>query len=513
MGIGPAEVCNPPPEMSSRAMGMRPVLSLDVEEVISPPSPPPCDIDEPPTPPPTPPATPPAQRVTTILKTDDSVSAFRCVPAAPSAPATPVTNFRPTPAITVAQPTSMEPCESALPSGPLPVAALAALGDAYETMASSNQVFTGSEQSTMPIPAAALAAMPMMASTEPVTQQHVEPQMTVAVPSSSVPNKTLSDQVVTPWYPNGRSYYSIRLRDEMEDFTTYISLSHEERSKRNALRTSVQAIVGDMGWGDATVKVYGSFAYGLAIPKSAVDLVCENCGTTVDLNSVSAALTARGLNVTSAIACGGDGGLGGFVQAEAYGVEANISFVPGESLARRTVSLARTWLQEFPAAVPVAMTLRAVLSQSRCDVPRTGGLSAYAILAMVIHVCRTIPAEKMEPGHLLYTFLLMFSQKWDFENCAVDATSEVPIERPVAGIDQVYVCDPLDPNNNIAAGCTRLVQIKAQFKYCLSALGKWDPTAYAHGYKGRTPLSSVISHRWTNQQRPHLVPSSMPRVN
>lgn len=439
-------------------------------------------------------------------------------------------------ALSVSAISDISPAYSALSTmsgacGPVPAAALAALGPMSGV---------GGQPPPMTMPAAAYAAMPMTTRRDdghssdqssestssfqdsqtntsvtsgssfppgylqqyPVAAQAaLGPRAVVAVPTP----QQKADVVFTPWFPDGVSYRTIRLAHEMDAFAAFMPLTPEERAKRNSVRTSVQAIVTAMGWGDATVKVYGSFAYGLAIPLSALDLVCENCGPLVDIHKVRTVLSAQGLDIKSAISCGGDGVLGGFAQVEAFGVEANISFIPGESLARRTVTLARGWLSEFPAARPVALMLRAVLSQSRCDSPRTGGLSAYAVLAMVIHICQTMPSP-IDTEKLLYTFLLMYSEKFDYKNCAIDAKSPVAVARPVGTNvdDQIYVLDPLDATNNIAAGCTRITQIRAQFKYCLSALGKWDPSAYTHGYKGRTPLSAVISHRWVNKQRPHL---------
>eukprot|EP01062_Namystynia_karyoxenos_P051805 TRINITY_DN4088_c0_g1_i1.p1 TRINITY_DN4088_c0_g1~~TRINITY_DN4088_c0_g1_i1.p1 ORF type:complete len:441 (+),score=77.33 TRINITY_DN4088_c0_g1_i1:109-1431(+) len=309
--------------------------------------------------------------------------------------------------------------------------------------------------------------------------------------NSSFPSR---DVVYTPWLPSGVGHFAVRLPQEMDVFHQFVCLTQEEKARRHLLRTAVQEAVASV-WRDATVKVYGSFATGLSTPLSALDLVCEDCADLRKLSSVAETLRENGVSVILHSDC--------FLRVESGGVTANISFVTSGSLARNSVALVRSWLAEFPPLAPAALVVRAVLSQARLDNPSTGGISAYALLAMAMHACRAAPSPPTGPDQALFAFLLLFGEKFDYAATAVDSSASQPVPRlPQHAADPVVVLDPLDHGNNLAAGCTRMPQIRSQLRYCLMALAKWDSNAGTRrGYKGRTPLSAVISHQWASQLR------------
>eukprot|EP01059_Diplonema_ambulator_P034158 TRINITY_DN750_c0_g1_i1.p1 TRINITY_DN750_c0_g1~~TRINITY_DN750_c0_g1_i1.p1 ORF type:complete len:364 (+),score=109.53 TRINITY_DN750_c0_g1_i1:37-1092(+) len=308
-----------------------------------------------------------------------------------------------------------------------------------------------------------------------------------------------NDLVYTPWYPEGVSHQSVRLNSELEVYTKHILLSKEERNKRNALRSMVQD-VAMMLWCSATVKAYGSFACNISMPCSSLDLVCENCGSIdkVTQQEVVDSFVNKGFTVKGCAPSPSGVGVC-YINLEGQGVDINLSFAEGGSSARQTVQMVRRWLQEFPVAVHVVIALRSILSQAKYDKPATGGLSSYCLLCMVIHTCRATP-QPHSADSLLFAFLHMFGQKFDFATQSIHPNESVPV--PKAHAAALSIIDPFDGSNNLAACCTKVQQIRAQFLYCLMALSKWDTNAGTRrGYKGRTPVSAVISHRWVTTYR------------
>eukprot|EP01064_Diplonema_japonicum_P005603 TRINITY_DN1372_c0_g1_i3.p1 TRINITY_DN1372_c0_g1~~TRINITY_DN1372_c0_g1_i3.p1 ORF type:complete len:351 (+),score=84.47 TRINITY_DN1372_c0_g1_i3:45-1097(+) len=308
-----------------------------------------------------------------------------------------------------------------------------------------------------------------------------------------------TDLVYTPWYPEGVSHQSVRLNSELEVYTKHILLTREERSKRNMLRSMVQD-VAMMLWCGATVKAYGSFACNISMPCSALDLVCENCG---DINKVAqedvvTSFVNKGFTVKGCVPSPSGVGVS-YIHLECQGVNINLSFSEGGSLARQSVQMVRKWLAEFPVAANVVIALRSMLSQAKYDQPGVGGLSSYCLLCMVIHTCRATP-QPHSADTLLFAFLHLFGQKFDYATHSINPNLATPV--PKADASPLSVTDPFDESNNLAACCTKVPQIRAQFLYCLMALAKWDTNAGTRrGYKGRTPVSSVISHRWVTAFR------------
>lgn len=309
--------------------------------------------------------------------------------------------------------------------------------------------------------------------------------------------------VLTPWYPGGLPKSGIQLSDEVRDFACFVSLTAQEEAVRHGIVARIKRWVNGI-WSDASVYPYGSFACGMSLPTSAVDIMADGCGTLTALTQQLAGL-GPDLKVCNFITSqSGQSALpAAFLQVEGPGgVTANVSFVSGQSQAQHAVQLCKQWIGEFPAAAHVAAVIRHILAQVKSADVRTGGLSSYCILLMAVHSCRRV-VEPTDAGAVLIGFLQEFGQDLRYETEAVSPMSAAPIPK-AHGQDQVAVVDPLDPSNNLASGCTRLQPIRAQFQYCLMALKRWEEAKGSaagsqgrttRGYKGRTPLSALISHQ------------------
>eukprot|EP01062_Namystynia_karyoxenos_P014167 TRINITY_DN15104_c1_g1_i1.p1 TRINITY_DN15104_c1_g1~~TRINITY_DN15104_c1_g1_i1.p1 ORF type:complete len:380 (+),score=92.72 TRINITY_DN15104_c1_g1_i1:78-1217(+) len=305
--------------------------------------------------------------------------------------------------------------------------------------------------------------------------------------------KTASGQtiVTTPWYPQGVLKDEIVLGAEVVALNRLLSLTDDERTVRNVCRSSVQEVVRQF-WPDVTVKVYGSFAYDLSLPASALDLVCEGCA---DL----AAHFPRLLDTLRRVRFTVEGSFASGSEAFARihspcGVTANVSFVPAKSLARQSVSLVRRLLSQFPAASAVFSAVRLILVQSKCNDPRNGGIASYALLLMVFHAAQSC-ADPADPGGLLLHFFRTFAAAAKQPDM-VSATGGCRIDPKTAeGLKPgaLWVEDPLDPANNVAQGCVRLPQIRSIFQTSAMTLDKWFAEKWA-GYRGRTPLSSILAY-------------------
>eukprot|EP01059_Diplonema_ambulator_P005940 TRINITY_DN1570_c0_g1_i1.p1 TRINITY_DN1570_c0_g1~~TRINITY_DN1570_c0_g1_i1.p1 ORF type:complete len:375 (+),score=27.29 TRINITY_DN1570_c0_g1_i1:346-1470(+) len=244
----------------------------------------------------------------------------------------------------------------------------------------------------------------------------------------------------------------------------------------------------------AKVQVYGSFAYGTCSPTSAIDIRCEKC---YEINSLlpkySGSLKNQGFRVVNTMS---NSETSGFLQIEhlELKITANIVLTSPGSETDTFTNMIKDMLAEHPEAVHVHAVLRHVLSQVRCGDVSTGGLPSIALLLMVVRACKAV-APSRDNGDILHWFLQEYGADFDYQNCCIAATSVRPLPKPSA-VDPIFIADPTDPSNNLAANCTKITQIKSQFLYCQMALLKWTPGQSGRkGYKGRTPLSTLISHQ------------------
>lgn len=315
-----------------------------------------------------------------------------------------------------------------------------------------------------------------------------------AMSSESSPEKSTrtkkpsSSTIVTPWFVQGVPKDQVRLADEVKRLHNLLRLNTQERERRKYVRSAVQEIV-QRHWGGATVKVYGSFAYDCSLPDSAIDLVVECCGEREGFDKVVAEFAEARMTVECHYN-GTDADSQAFVRVRGEnGVVANVSFVSGKSPVRQGVALLRKLVSEYTAVPAVFATARLVLQQVRCMDVVTGGLSSYSVLLLVLHAARR-SANPSDPGQLLVDFFSLFGSSagsWKVSAMSSEvqlleesSRQEHVVEDPVSGADT-------------AADCRRWPQIRSVLSHCGQVLGRWQEPR-AGGYRGRTPLSSILAY-------------------
>eukprot|EP00756_Hemistasia_phaeocysticola_P019864 Hpha_TRINITY_DN15687_c1_g1::TRINITY_DN15687_c1_g1_i1::g.99061::m.99061/K03514/PAPD5_7, TRF4; non-canonical poly(A) RNA polymerase PAPD5/7 len=298
--------------------------------------------------------------------------------------------------------------------------------------------------------------------------------------------------VCTPWLPNGVEKSTIELGAEMLAFAKLMRLTPSERQRREQLCVSLTA-AAQQQWPSSSISTYGSFAVGLSAPFSAVDICVERCGPIRGTAEICRAFSAFGL-IKSVLSESEDGG---FCQVEVNGVLANVSLHRGVGTlaAAESVNIVRSWVVGCTALAPVHCLLRQVLSQTGNLDVCSGGISSHALLAMVVAIAAT-RTDTEDPAGLMMDFCSVFGTTFDFAANSVSTDGTTPPKAHPG--EQLSVLDPLDSGNNLAQGCTRLFQIRVQLQHCHATLLRWEGGAAAKGrkgYKGRTPLSGIISHQ------------------
>ena len=146
----------------------------------------------------------------------------------------------------------------------------------------------------------------------------------------------------------------VSLGEEVERFGQFMSLTNAERAERNMLKSTLQDLAHRV-WPSSNAKVYGSFAYGLSLPSSDIDMVIEDCNPPpVETFPAFVALCAEnGFQIVGEIS-------GNFLKVKngTSNLTSNITFTPSKSPVRSSVSTIKEFLQRYPASSAVIMVVR-----------------------------------------------------------------------------------------------------------------------------------------------------------
>eukprot|EP01065_Artemidia_motanka_P039816 TRINITY_DN4910_c0_g1_i1.p1 TRINITY_DN4910_c0_g1~~TRINITY_DN4910_c0_g1_i1.p1 ORF type:complete len:456 (+),score=126.81 TRINITY_DN4910_c0_g1_i1:123-1370(+) len=303
--------------------------------------------------------------------------------------------------------------------------------------------------------------------------------------------RTLNGQTVvtTPWFPDGAIKEQVTLSSEVVALAKLLSLNLKERAARNTMRSHFQE-AAQKRWPDATVKVYGSFAYDCSLPDSALDLVCENC---VDLQNFKSCIQGIAeechVKIEHLYEQQVEGERHAFAKLNGgeCNVVVNVTFVENRSPARQAVQAVRKLLSQFPAARDVFSCVRQVLRQSGVADAADGGLAPYAVLLMVFHAAQRSGAPH-DPGQLLVDFFTLYSAA---------STGMIDARRrdcaPKQGKRSMLWVSDIAGDGNVADGCIKAPQVHTVCAYCASTLAKWSSEQW-DGYRGRSPLSSILAY-------------------
>ena len=311
-----------------------------------------------------------------------------------------------------------------------------------------------------------------------------------------------------------------RLSGEVEVICQEISIANHRRgpSRLWAIQQVTESL--QTVWPRARTKVFGSYATGLSLPSSDIDLlVClptvrnlepiEEAGileghksieessrhqlwlreaaraianqswlvpdslktiegTKIPIITMRVRAPTSGLRQTPE----GDGGEeSGYTE-----IPMDISFEAEDNQGLETVSLVRQLVARFPMLTPLTLFLKQLLHSHHLDRAYTGGLSPYCLLLLVTrflqHPRNQAEAERPQRaslGQLLLDFLHFFGHVFDPRTMIISTELYKVGEMHSGGsrwrseVDPLYVEDPLNPLNNVGQSVFRIYQVQKSF--------------------------------------------------
>jgi len=254
----------------------------------------------------------------------------------------------------------------------------------------------------------------------------------------------------------------------------------------------------------AQVEAFGSYATGLYLPTSDMDLVVLQSGVTDikdTLRKLANKLSSKGIARSIQVITKATVPIVKFVENES-GIDFDISFDAENG--PQAASFIREAMGRLPPLRPLTMVLKIFLQQRELNEVYTGGVGSYALITMVIAFLlshpsrsplrrgwdnrgkggRACPLEE-SLGVLLVDFLELYGKNLNMRDVGVSAAGGGRFfSKRRMGFHQderphlLAVQDPRDPDNDIAKNSYNIAQVRSAFEWAFQTLtAKHDKNA------------------------------------
>lgn len=292
---------------------------------------------------------------------------------------------------------------------------------------------------------------------------------------------------------------TIALHFEILEFARFMSPTAIESANREKVVVKVKSIVTTL-WPECRLELFGSYATGLYLPSSDIDICIMNTpkgGDISELYQLAQAVRnvkdfARRVNVIKARVS-----LVKIVAREG-GVQCDISF--NQQNGPRNVPVIKKYLADYPALRPLLLVVKCFLQQRSLNEVFTGGLGSYAVLLLLVSHLQMLrynfPGSKANLGAVLQNFFMLYGRQFNYclvgievkqDGCYFDKFKRYdtsPVETMRFSIE-----DPNDETNEIGKNSYGASRIRKAFGNASMVLAGWardDLTG------APTPLSTIL---------------------
>eukprot|EP01065_Artemidia_motanka_P018364 TRINITY_DN2167_c0_g2_i1.p1 TRINITY_DN2167_c0_g2~~TRINITY_DN2167_c0_g2_i1.p1 ORF type:complete len:1509 (+),score=532.80 TRINITY_DN2167_c0_g2_i1:603-4529(+) len=317
---------------------------------------------------------------------------------------------------------------------------------------------------------------------------------------------------------------TVEVSVELEAFSNFQCATASERARRSAVRTSLQKLVQLAVCPEATVKLIGGWATGLAAYDSALDLVLEApTGFEDPLASLASALqvqlgvaaehTTAGVGAMPCIAIDASTLLDALSDGQARSAAESFTVIvyaggPG-SAARAATNAVRNLITRGSHLKPCLVALRAALRHLGED----AGISGHAITLMALAFferTRRTGGPHDDPGAMFCDFFRFYAA-FDFSRfsvCPFPATASgdffPPKQHPGAYLSLVVMNG--GSSSVLCSEETAVAQLAATFEYLTQVIERWEFGKASGGANCRL-LANVVPmrqlgarHKWLQQR-------------
>ena len=248
---------------------------------------------------------------------------------------------------------------------------------------------------------------------------------------------------------------------------------------------NVQSIVNDV-LKNYEVRIYGSYATGLSLPWSDLDIVLINRNQTINqvkvilrnvLNGFRGKLWIYSMKYLENLPIPTIK----IITTNEFGsIHMNISVQDDKHYGLKCVNLVKSYLKEYNVLLPLVLALKTILKNANLNNNNSGGLSSYGLILMVVSYIQSkrennnLQEEEVDIiGKTFHGFLGHYGIYFDFNKYVIltypikDNNTPIIDKESVLNFSQnsheLIIVDPLNNNNNVAQKTYQFMNLKMAF--------------------------------------------------
>lgn len=267
----------------------------------------------------------------------------------------------------------------------------------------------------------------------------------------------------------------VKLHNEVVRFSRFLLPTDQEREARDLAIARICGCIAEI-WPGSSSEVFGSFATGLYLPTSDVDLVIFHAGGVKGPGGVQAALRALATKLARnhlatdiQVIAKARVPIVKF-QEQASGFNFDVSF--DQASGPQAAGYVRELVSTLPQIRPLLLVLKTFLSQRECNEVYTGGIGSYGLLCMLASFLLSHPSRRTKAGlegclgTLLIDFFMHYGRLLNTQTVGVSCLRGGGFFlKRFRGLDQpdrpylLCIEDPQDTSNDLGKNSFAFVRV------------------------------------------------------
>lgn len=383
-----------------------------------------------------------------------------------------------------------------------------------------------SESASRPSKASPIAEVEFIALTPRVVEKEKEDNEDAMSESDLIVLRDDNGERLPPWLLNRTASEnvlysadsSVALHFEILEFMRFMSPTAAEVQMRQEMIMMVESITHRL-WPSCTTNVFGSYATGLYLPASDIDICVMNTpngGTLDEFEKLAEAVRnvtgfAKRVNVVKAKVS--------LVKIIARKTSVNCDISIGVDNGLKNVAVIKSYIEQFPALRPLLLVVKCFLQQRGLNEVYTGGLGSYAIFLLVVSHLQMLkynfPKSKVNLGNVLHQFFQLYGKQFNLclagirvkdKGCYFDKFDRY---QTIPGETMRYSMeDPNDETNELGRNGFLAWKVKKALNSAANTLNNWRRNDSTNA---PTPLGAIIQSDFIFQLRRRRVIEDMQR--